>query len=379
MTFYVVKGATDACGRGCDSWIEAEGKIEGGTAARFKAFLDRLKDRSLPIYFNSPGGNLDQAILMGNMLHAKLSIARVGRAVVRECGFEAQDSDACVKLKQSGRELHGDLFTRAALCASACPYLFAGAAVREVAPDAVVGVHSPKIVFNFHGAPQPDAAVIAAADQRGHERADHMVAVYLAKMGIDAALLSVAKTTRFEDIHILTREEIARFGLDRRELVETPWKFESSGLNMMHKVVAVRAPGETSFRLLQWRVACFDTNRFALDFQRPTPGTTSYATVAIVASDAKPVYFSYPPAKGTGVEQWALRMPRPALQSLLDRPEVELTETSLAADGQRMPHTTKLSNEGWAGAMETLLATCPPATAPVPKAQEARAGEGAAK
>ncbi|HLG82424.1 MAG TPA: hypothetical protein VKY22_15520 [Bradyrhizobium sp.] len=379
MTFYVVKGAADACGRGCDSWIEAEGKIEGGSAARFKAFLDRLKGRSLPIYFNSPGGNLDQAILMGNMLHARLFVARIGRTLVRECGFEAQDSEDCVKLKQSGRELHGDVFTRGSLCASACPYLFAGAAVHEVAPDAVVGVHSPKIVFNFHGAPEPDAAVMAAADQRGHERADHMVAAYLARMGIDVALLGVAKTTRFEDIHILTREEIARFGLDRRELVETPWRFESNGLNMMHKVAAVRAPGETSFRLLQWRVACFDTNRFALDFQRPAAESASHTTVTIAASDAQPVFFSYPPAKGTGVEQWGLRIPRPALQSLLDHPEVELTETSLAADGQRMPRITRLSNEGWAGAMETLLATCPPAKAPAPTVQAARVGEGTAK
>jgi hypothetical protein len=373
MTFYVVRGGSDACGRGCDSWIEAEGKIEGGTAARFKAFLDHLTDRSLPIYFNSPGGNLDQAILMGNMLHARLSVARIGRTLVRECGFEAQDSDACVKLKQSGRELHGDLFTRGALCASACPYFFAGAPVREIAPDAAVGVHSPRIVFNFHGAPQPDAAVIAAADQRGHERADRMVAAYLSKMGIGAGLLRVADSVKFEDIHILTREEIARFGLDRRELVETPWVFESNGLNMMHKVAAVRAEGETSFRLLQWRVACFDTNRFALDFQRPATTSAKYTTVAIASSDARSIYFSYPPATRTGIEQWGLRMPRPALQSLLDRTQIEFTETALGADGSRVPKITRLSNEGWAGALEALLATCPPAKAPADKAPVAGA------
>ncbi len=379
MIFYVVKGASDACGRGCDSWIEAEGKIEASTAARFKIFLDHLNDRNLPIYFNSPGGNLDQAILMGNMLHARLPIARIGRALVRECGFEAQDSEACVKLKQSGRELHGDLFTRAAICASACPYVFAAAPVHEVAPDAVLGVHSPKIVFNFHGAPQPDAAVIAAADQRGHERADRMVAAYLSKMGIDPGLLRVADSVKFEDIHILTREEIVRFGLDRRELVETPWVFERNGLNMMHKLAAVRAPGETSFRLLHWHVACFDTNRFALDFQRPAPGTATYTTVAIAASDAKPVYFSYPPVKRSGLEQWILRIPRPTLQQLLDRPQVELTETALRGEGQRAPQTTRLSNEGWSGALETLLATCPPARAPAPAAQAARVQEGPAK
>lgn len=375
MIFYVVKGGPDECGRGCDAWIEAEGRIEGVTAGRFKAFLDRLKDRRLPIYFNSPGGNLDQAILIGNMLHARLSVARVGRTLVRECGFEAQDSDACVKLKQSGRELHGDLFTRASLCASACPYLLAGAAVHEVAPDAVLGVHSPKIVFNFHGAPEPDAAVMAAANQRGHARADHMVAVYLAKMGIDAGLLSVAEHVRFEDIHILTREEISRFGLDRRELVETPWTFESSGINMLHKVAFVRRPGELSFRPLQWRVVCFDTNRFALAFQRPAAASPSFDTVAVAADEGKSTAFAYPPAKLQNVEQWTLRLTGSALRSLIDRPQIDFTETSLAADGRRVPQIVKLSNDGGPAALQTLLSTCPPA----PATQAFRAGEGLAK
>ena len=74
-------------------------------------------------------------------------------------------------------------------------------------------------------------AVIAAANQRGHQRADRMASAYLAKVGIDAGLLGLTKTIKFEDIHVLTRDEIARFGLDRRELVETPWKFESDKLN----------------------------------------------------------------------------------------------------------------------------------------------------
>jgi hypothetical protein len=377
MTFYVVKGSPDSCGRGCDSWIEAEGKIESGTAARFKAFMSRLRDRNLPIYFASPGGNLDQAVEMGNMLHARSTIARVGRTLVRECGFEAQDSEVCVKLKQSGRELHGELFTRGALCASACPYILAGAAVHEVAPDAVLGVHSAKVVLNLRGI-QVDPAVVAVASQRGHERADQMVAAYLAKMRIDPGLLNLARTVKFEDLHVLTREEIARFGLDRRELVETPWKFESSELSILHKIIIVRGPGETSFRLLQWRVACFDANRFALQLQRPASANASIASVSIMGVDAKPVYFIYPPARPPGFELWSLRMPRTAIQSLLDRPQIEFTETSTAADGRRVPQTIKLSNEGWAHALESLLATCPPAKDPA-AAQISRSGEAVAK
>ena len=30
MVFYLVKGAPDSCGHGCDSWIEAEGQIDSG-------------------------------------------------------------------------------------------------------------------------------------------------------------------------------------------------------------------------------------------------------------------------------------------------------------------------------------------------------------
>jgi hypothetical protein len=377
MTFYVVKGSPDSCGRGCDSWIEAEGKIESGTAACFKAFMSRLRDRNLPIYFASPGGNVDQAVEMGNMLHARPTIARVGRTLVRECGFEAQDSEVCVKLKQSGRELHGELFTRGALCASACPYILAGAAVHEVAPDAVLGVHSAKVVLNLRGI-QVDPAVVAVASQRGHERADQMVAAYLAKMRIDPGLLSLARTVKFEDLHVLTREEIARFGLDRRELVETPWKFESNELSILHKIIIVRGLGETSFRLLQWRVACFDANRFALQLQRPASANASTASVSIMGVDAKPVYFIYPPARPPSFELWSLRMPRTAIQSLLDRPQIEFTETSTAADGRRVPQTIKLSNEGWAHALESLLASCPPVKDPA-AAQISRSGEAVAK
>jgi hypothetical protein len=377
MTFYVVKGPPDSCGHGCDSWIEAEGKIELGTAARFKAFLGRLRDRNLPIYFASPGGILEQAIAMGNMLHARPSIARVGRTIVRECGFEAQDSDVCLKLKESGRELHGNLFTSGAICGSACPYVFAGAAVHELAPDAMLAIHSPKVILNFRGG-QPDPSVVAEANQRGRERADRLAAAYLAKTGIDVGLLALTRTVKFEDIHVLTRDEVARFGLDRREIAETPWRFESNVFKTLHKVAAVREPGEASFRLLQWHIICFDANRFLLDFQRPLAASGTPAAVSITGSDAKPVNFVYPPLKSGGSEQWGLRMPLPALRSLLDRPEIEFTETSLAADGRRLPQSFKLTNDGWSVALEAFLSTCPAPKDPVP-VQVSRSGEAASK
>jgi hypothetical protein len=122
VMFYVAKGAPDACGRGCDRWIAVEGQINGDAAGRFKTFIKRrLKDRHLPMYFSSPGGNLEQAIFIGNMLRELSATARVARTIVRDCGFEAQTSEVCLKLKRSGRELAGDLTTRGAQCNSAVP------------------------------------------------------------------------------------------------------------------------------------------------------------------------------------------------------------------------------------------------------------------
>jgi len=227
MVFYVAKGAPDACGRGCDSWIAIEGQVDSGAALRFRKFLRQIRDRNLPMYFSSPGGNLDQALAMGVMLRERPAVARVARTVVKECGFEAQNGDACLKLKQSGRELHGDLWTRGAMCNSACPYLILGATTREIAPDTVLAVHSPKVVAHFSGG-APTQQMRAAATERGLERADRMLSSYVSKMGAESALLDLAKTVKFESMHILTREEIARFGIDRRVFVETPWTFNLS-------------------------------------------------------------------------------------------------------------------------------------------------------
>ena len=70
---------------------------------------------------------------------------------------------------------------------------------------------------------------------------------------------------------MLTREEIVRFGIDRREFADTPWIFETGAHSMVRKIAVQRKAGEASFRMIQWRVVCFDSDRFELDFQRPIP------------------------------------------------------------------------------------------------------------
>jgi hypothetical protein len=356
ISFTVVKGLPDSCGQGCDRWIAAEGKIDSAAAARFRTFMKRIGQARLPIYFHSPGGNLDQALMIGNMLREKKMVARVGRTVAGECGFEAQDSDICVKLKQSGRELHGEVWLRHAECNSACPYLILGAVSREIAPEALLAVHSPRVTLNFTGG-VPTREMRTAALQQTLARADRMVADYLKKMGADPGLLAVARSVPFESLRILTREEIARFGFDRRDQAETPWTFQNDSRSLIHKTMIQRAGGGQSFRMTQLRMFCLNADRFQLDYQRPAAaGSVSVA----MASESGRLNFYFPPRRAGGLEAWALQVSKTQLDKLVAGGQFELSEGTLTS-GQWHFEPVRFTTEGFSQVLDRLLATCPPA------------------
>jgi hypothetical protein len=377
MVFYVAKGAPDACGRGCDSWIVLEGQVDASAAPRFKKFLQRIGNRNLPLYFHSPGGNLDQALAMGAMLRERHAVARVARTVVRECGFEAQDSEVCLKLKQSGRELHGDLWTRGATCNSACPYLMLGATTREIAADALLAVHSAKVIVHFRGG-VPTPEMKAAATVRGIERADRMLSSYFVKMGADLGLLELARSIKFESMHVLTREQIVRFGIDRREFVETPWSFENNSRSMARKAVVERNDVDKSWRTTLWRIVCFNADQFELDMQRPVLTSSVFPSLSISNGASAAQYFKSPPARLQGFEIWGLRMNKEGIQSLMSEPQFDFIETAQAPGGKRLAHTAKLSSEGLGSALASLVETCPPPKN-VALRQTVGAGEAVAK
>src|SRR5690242_15773001 len=294
ISFTVVKGPPGACGPGCDRWIAAEGKIDNAAAARFRRFLKQIGDISLPIYLHSPGGNLEQALAIGNMLRERKFVARVGRTIVEECGFEAQDGEVCVRLKQSGRELHGEVWTRGATCNSACPYLILGAANREIAPDAFLAVHSPHVILNFTGG-APTREMRAKALEQAMTRSDVMVSAYLKKMGVDQGLLAAARAVRFEDMHVLTREEIAGFGIDPRQRVETAWTFEQFNRSLVYKTASERAGDGSAFRTTRMQLFCIDANQYELHFQRPLlPPGASEPRIKLAFGTGS-VDFLYPP------------------------------------------------------------------------------------
>src|SRR6266481_6512720 len=81
MIFVVATGEPNACGRGCTEWIAGQGRFEEGAAQRFREFLAVSAKRDLPIFFNSDGGLLREAVQIGSILRENRLTAGVARTV----------------------------------------------------------------------------------------------------------------------------------------------------------------------------------------------------------------------------------------------------------------------------------------------------------
>jgi hypothetical protein len=200
--------------------------------------------------------------------------------------------------------------------------------------------------------------MVVEATQRGVERADRLLSNYVFKMGIEGELLDVAKHTKFEDMHVLTRDEMFRFGIDRREFVETPWAFENLGRALIRKSAISRGENGKTWRALQWRLFCLSAEQFQLDFQRQVSASPTLAAISISSGAAKPFAFVFPPSKPAGYEVWGLRMPKSSAQAIADLAQIDLTETAVAPDGRRLAHEEKLSTEGLAASLASLQGIC---------------------
>ena len=363
MAFYVAKGAPDACGRGCDTWIAVEGKIDRRAASRFQKFLfqtDRDWPATLPLYFSSPGGSLEQGLAMGRMLRQRPRVARVARTTVKECGdAQSQSNEACIKIKQSGRALDADLSTRASLCSSACAYLILGATTRQIEPAIVIGVHSPKLIPRYS---QPSETARAEAEQRSTVRADGLVTAYLAAMRIDSRLLNLAKTVSYESMHLLTRSELYRFGIDTRSFAETGWTSQGGPPSFIRKIAVARKDDHASFQTIEWQLFCENKSRAMLRLVWTSDAAAAGSSwLSLIAGSEQPVKFvDFSAPAGGFRESWKALIAYDALKKLFAVPSLELRKSTTLPDGKTDQIVIAIDTLGLEAAWRVLSASgCP--------------------
>ncbi|MEO1555598.1 MAG: hypothetical protein AAFS01_04145 [Pseudomonadota bacterium] len=154
-----------------DGTYRLEGAIGDGDAARLIDLIDAADPVPDTLVLQSPGGSVADALALGRH--------------IRGNGIATQI-------------LAGEF------CYSACPYMLAAGASRDIDPDAFVGVHQ-----HYFGEKTFLPAAFAVEDiQRGQGE----VMTYLDEMGIDPLLMQHALSTPPDEIYVLLPEELERYG-----------------------------------------------------------------------------------------------------------------------------------------------------------------------
>jgi hypothetical protein len=364
LLIYLARGPANSCGSGCDRWIAVEGTVDQGAASRISRFLRGVKDTSRPIYFHSPGGSVEQAYTIGRLLRSRKAIGRIGRTIVTACAAGTEVDDACLKIKNAGGEVEAEISTHHAMCNSACAYLFLGATTREVAPDAAMAVHNSKLTLVVHGHPPPQ--LVAAFRNRSMARADRERASFIAAMGISHELDDLIATVKFENMHVLIRPELYRFGIDTRPIAETAWSLETAARPYVRKIALAKKNDGASFRTMEWRLFCENKGRarlmFVREFDKAAAGTSS---VVMMAGSEKPVAFGTFPARIGTYEAWSGTIASGAMKSVLSAAHLQMGEASAMPDGKTSEELFDIGTVGLEPSWTKLVATCRAAPIPV--------------
>ena len=375
MIYFVAKGTPDACGPGCSEWIAAEGKIDPEAGQRLRDFLGALPRRDLPIFFNSAGGIVGPAIEISSILREHRMTVGVGRTLPEGCRQATANDDACRRVMQSKREHKARLVTGGARCLSACAYAFVGGSVRQVARDAQLGVHA----FRWLPGTFPQGSGVSVDDVHA------LLKRYMIEMGVDPAVIDAGAKVGADRIRYLTRDEIARFGVETRGYYETPWmpyENRSSQFVVLKSVTATREADGKAYRTGNARIWCVGGGasiRFVYQREPSADETGVPAVIRIAAGDREYMLRASARRRQTtptsaeiitgfeveggetkpGTEQWRAMVSWDFLRNAMAAPGIIITETfPPQGNGSGWSRTVKFSTSGLSKALHRVEKSC---------------------
>ncbi len=371
IVFYLAKGEPGACGPGCREWIAADGVIDPAAEPRLWELLRKLgNDRKPPVYFHSRGGSVTAALQIGRLMRARGLTVGVGRTVPATCNRDNPDDAACEALKRSGRELAAALDIAAGFCASSCSYTILGGAVRNIGAGAKVGIHdvfvAPTIrTFDESGHIVDRPQAISAESARNSMAYTYgMIGGYLNQMGIPLDLMKAAHAVGPKGLHILTREELVAFGIDRREAAESGWSLVDKPDVSAVKLIETRDGAGGTFRRAMLSLTCRDATTVRLQYVHQVGAdseTEAPALRVIAGSRSFPLTRVGSAAQGEAgdrrrVESLGAELPVAALEAATL--VIETTSTSGQAADTPAAASSRLAVQGAAPALAALARRC---------------------
>jgi hypothetical protein len=367
MAFFIAKGEPNACGAGCSEWIAADGSIDRKAGERLQDLIGKTGKRALPVYFHSAGGSVGGAVQIGRVMLRNDMRAGVGRTIPQGCNPAQERDAACDAIKRSGRALTAELRTVRTLCVSSCVYALVGANRREVAAGARLGVHAMvlgefdkdgAVIGRKKSAPTPESAERLKLAYKGLE-------TYLLLMGIDRRLVEAAAAIPPERLRYLSRDEIARFGIDARDFHESRWTVDEGppGPLVVVKFVTQARGDPKQFRTTKIELACDRPREIRVTFSRELAATDKVASIAVSARGGD---FVLPPRRGKPIrgyndiemEDRLARVPLAFFEEAAAGEAIELTEAPDISALDKPPRRIKLSTAGLKGAIEVLGKRC---------------------
>jgi hypothetical protein len=352
MIFFVAKGERNVCGPGCSEWIAAEGMFDGlDVERRFLDLLDTLKGRNIPIVFNSRGGFIRAARVLGRILREHRMAASVGESYPEGCKARFAADESCRQIMQANRELKAQL--RTGVCASACVYALLGASARHLPADALVGIHAPT-----------PTAVSSQPGSLTEEQQHNSRKRYILEMGANPGLQDEAMKTPPPGVYVLTRDELVRYAVETSARYESDWMpyQEPSGTMrsyMLKAVTEARGVHGTQFRTTNLRITCAQSGReTSIEYQREAaPNEIDVSTVIRIAAgnDVRTLQQTTPMR---GDDRYQTLADRQFVQKALAAGRIVVTETFSPRNARPWSREIRLSNAGLEQALRTPLRDC---------------------
>jgi len=317
------------------------------------------------------------------MLRKRGLTAGVAVTVADGC-MQSNEIEECSRQMRQPQPPEAALVTDNAACNSACVYAILGAASREIAPTAKLGVHAGYSYLSL-ASPEVTQRQRARTIQRGQQRITRDVKAYLAEMGIDRDLFRIASETKFEAIRYLTRAEVFNLGIDRRDVADSGWhvsdlRGSSLGSSMLTTLVEKQGAAPTEFRQMALAVSCADVRagsdkdsyKVSIIALVPDPSTDASKTDIRIASNAAEIWLRADSAvrrqssNGKTFENRDGQWPRSLIEKLLlaapaisfvdnkPRPDGDVSSDALAASAT--PH--QLSGLAAETSLKTLASRC---------------------
>jgi hypothetical protein len=218
MQFRLVRSAAPGCAPDCPEWIAAQGKIEAGSAARFRRLLRQVGNRRLPLLIDSNGGRVHEAFEIGRLARARGLDIAVSRTVFTSCA--PADAD-CRRRSRAAKVQLGMPEADQSKCASSCAFILAAGRRRLVGSAAFVGVHQIRSFYVYAKVLRTYRVTATGKrllserhvtekiiETRTPQSTYDQIRRYFAEMGVGEGIMPLILSTPGDQLRWLTREEL---------------------------------------------------------------------------------------------------------------------------------------------------------------------------